>query len=168
MTARLVRTTQSYPCALECGSLTPLCVERSSGSPQPSALAVSPLSAVASTKEYPLRKLDHRRIPRAKSFRIRSYEKCVCKFFRIRSYKNIGLKTPCFHTLTKNIGGRGSVAQASACVQSRGTDHQSPITRHQSPVTSHLYFSQRRRISIPLVFQSIASGAVNSERRQSC
>jgi hypothetical protein len=41
----------------------------------------------------------------AKSFRIRCYGFSACNSFRIRSYKNKGLKVPCFHTLTKNIGG---------------------------------------------------------------
>ncbi len=57
---------------------------------------------------YPLRKLHHSVILTAKPFRIRSYEKRPFNSFRIRSYKNVGLKVPCFHTLTKNIGGRGS------------------------------------------------------------
>src|SRR5258708_5484330 len=61
------------------------------------------------TIKFTLGKLSHREIIVRKSFRIRSYEKCACNSFRIHSYKNIGLKMPCFHTLTKNIGGRGSL-----------------------------------------------------------
>ena len=39
------------------------------------------------------------------SFRIRTYEKCVRKFFRIRTCEIIGLKLSWNHTLTKKPGG---------------------------------------------------------------
>src|SRR5438128_754666 len=43
------------------------------------------------------------------------------------SCKNKGLKVPCFHTLTKNIGGRGAVY-----LRTRITDHESRVTNHES------------------------------------
>ncbi len=103
MIASRLRTARSYPCVLECGGSEP---ERSRGVALP-VLVKSGKPCVGNPRNYLLRKPHHRRSFYAKPFRIRSYEKCARKSSRIRSYKNTGLKMPCFHTLTKNIGGGG-------------------------------------------------------------
>ncbi len=90
-------------------SLCSVRFRRAPGSPLPNLGPSSRFQSLwrVSTQEYLLRKLQHSGTFCAKSFRFRSYEKCACKPFRIRSYKNTGLKVARFHTLTKNVGGRG-------------------------------------------------------------
>ncbi len=108
MAVSRLRTARSHSCILECGGgvraiepapsvvegrpvrkLTPLCLAQYTVDP-------ARPSPVASAIFYTFSKLQQSGI----FFR---------KPFRIRSYKNTGLKMSCFHTLTKNIGGRGSV-----------------------------------------------------------
>src|SRR5437899_1516947 len=58
------------------------------------------------------------------------------------SCKNTGLKVPCFHTLTKNIGGEGV---PHLCFQSRTSNLEPPplsrVTSHESQVTSPKSFN---------------------------
>src|SRR5437879_8628239 len=63
------------------------------------------------------------------------------------SCKNKGLKVPCFHTLTKNIGGEGvpwgfSVRLPTSDLQPPLS--QSPVTNHQSRVTAPESFCRPR------------------------
>jgi hypothetical protein len=54
------------------------------------------------------------------------------KHLESHSCKNKGLKVPCFHTLTKNIGGRGVCLRPNMNHGPRITGHESPVTNHES------------------------------------
>ena len=111
-----------------------------------------PLQFAVSAEEYLMHKPLHGISLRVKFFRIRSYKKCLSNSFSIRSYKNIGLKAPSFHTLTKNIGGypsspdaRPPRSPASPYIvrdQQCQAVRSSPVTNHWSPVTGLCTFLQ--------------------------